>query len=404
MTDPAIVEDMVIPKFLQISTLHSYSAVQLNADETGEAKKMPFGGYIRTRISSQSHKWHWRNVDDPHAIENIDPDLQSVRTRDVVPLRVIQPLRDSGLYGGEVLEAVERAFNVGVYGQHGDDRRKRQALLLGRPEVEFLQKHSSDICAAHKDDPEAAAKAAALLFRDSPDNPQRANIRALKEATRLPGGLAAALFGRMVTSSFASNVEAAIHVAHSLTTHREESESDYFSSVDDLWSLIDDGASSSYLGDTELTSPLFYGYVVVDVAGLVSNTTGCHRSEWLTADRELAATTVECLLWLIATVSPAGKRGGTAGYSRADLVLVEAGDLQPRSLSAAFRTTTTAGVLDAIALLGDRLTKLDVNYGCEETRRYLSLEDATLPGAKRLSMKNLMEWAGGAVRNGGVGR
>lgn len=43
-----------IPKFLQIHTLH------LNRDDSGRAKRLPFGGAVRTRISSQCLKWHWR--------------------------------------------------------------------------------------------------------------------------------------------------------------------------------------------------------------------------------------------------------------------------------------------------------------------------------------------------------
>ena len=348
---------MVTAKFLQISTLHSYSSVLLNRDDTGAAKKIPFGGSIRTRTSSQSLKWHWRNADDPSAIENIDPRLQSVRTRDVVALRVIKPLRESEAYSEELLNAVEKAFHVGVHGKSGADERSRQSLLLGRPEVEFLQEQAASICDAHLDDPEGAAKAAQLLFSNSRDNPQRENLRALKEATVLPGGLAAALFGRMVTSDFVANIEAPIHVAHSLTTHPEESESDYFSSIDDLWVAEDVGFSSSYIGDSELTSGIFYGYVVIDVPGLVSNATGCPRSEWLEADRELPAISVENLVKLIATVSPGAKRGATAPYSYADLVLIEAGDHQPRSLATAFRTTMATGVVEAINILGDRLAQ-----------------------------------------------
>ena len=39
----------------------------------------------------------------------------------------------------------------------------------------------------------------------------------------------------------------------------------------------------------ELTAGLFYGYVVVDVPGLVSNLEGCDaKAEWEGADRTLA--------------------------------------------------------------------------------------------------------------------
>ena len=44
---------MTAPRFLQIHTLHSYPAALLNRDDSGLAKRLPFGGAVRTRISSQ---------------------------------------------------------------------------------------------------------------------------------------------------------------------------------------------------------------------------------------------------------------------------------------------------------------------------------------------------------------
>lgn len=44
-------------KFVQIHTLTSYPAVLLNRDDAGFAKRLPFGGVTRTRISSQCLKY-----------------------------------------------------------------------------------------------------------------------------------------------------------------------------------------------------------------------------------------------------------------------------------------------------------------------------------------------------------
>ena len=55
---------MTTPRFLQIHTLHSYPAALLNRDDSGLAKRMPFGGAVRTRISSQCLKRHWRVAKD----------------------------------------------------------------------------------------------------------------------------------------------------------------------------------------------------------------------------------------------------------------------------------------------------------------------------------------------------
>ena len=73
---------MIKSRFLQIHTLHSYTAALLNRDDSGLAKRLTFGGVSRTRISSQCLKRHWRKAqeldengkiikDDPHALQNL---------------------------------------------------------------------------------------------------------------------------------------------------------------------------------------------------------------------------------------------------------------------------------------------------------------------------------------------
>ena len=147
---------MTTPRFLQIHTLHSYPAALLNRDDSGLAKRMRFGDAVRTRISSQCLKRHWRGKtrrtdsgieyeDREFALQKIDGAVLADRTRNVVDRRVMQPIRDSGEINEEVLRAVEEEFVKGVYGDKakpGNDseaQATRQPLLLGLPEVEFCR-------------------------------------------------------------------------------------------------------------------------------------------------------------------------------------------------------------------------------------------------------------------------
>jgi hypothetical protein len=43
-------------RFLQVHTLMAYTAALLNRNDTGLAKRLPYGGAVRTRISSQCLK------------------------------------------------------------------------------------------------------------------------------------------------------------------------------------------------------------------------------------------------------------------------------------------------------------------------------------------------------------
>ena len=392
---------MPTPRFLQIHTFHSYPAALLNRDDSGLAKRMQFGDAVRTRISSQCLKRHWRVAQDEFAIHNIPDAIAAIRSRNVVERKVIQPLREAGDdIDKTVLDTVETAFNSGVYGERGANRDARQPLLLGLPEVEYLREKAAAICAEHSHDAEAAKKAAEDLF--SVRRGEGRNFAAFRDSARLPGGLEGALFGRMVTSDPGANIDAAVHVAHAFTVHREESESDYFSVVDDL-QRKDEDAGAAHIGDMELTAGLFYGYVVVDVPGLVSNLEGCQADEWQSADKTLAGKVVEHLAHLIATVSPGAKLGSTAPYTCADLMLVEAGSRQPRSLANAFRRPAKAQVDAATGALSGYLGKLDAAYGAKEVRRVMSVEDCEIPQSERVCLDDLAAWAAETVRSGEAG-
>lgn len=401
---------MTAPRFLQIHTLHSYPAALLNRDDSGLAKRMPFGDAVRTRISSQCLKRHWRDpqneMQHEFALHRIPNAVAAVRSRNVVDRGVMQPLREGDQFNADILTAVENALNGEIYAgpkakddakRKAQSRDNRQPLLLGLPEVEYFREKAETICKEHAGDAKAAEKAVKDLFSDK--RGEGKNFWALLDAVRLPAGLEGALFGRMVTSDPGANIDAAVHVAHAFTVHREESESDYFSVVDDLRGE-DEDPGAAHIGDMELTAGLFYGYVVVDVPGLISNLEGCPAEEWKEADRSLAGQVAHNLIHLIATVSPGAKRGSTAPYAYADLMLIEAGSRQPRSLANAFRVPVKAQVESAAQALATEMSGLDGMYGVKEVRRMSSKKDYNIPNADSLCLDDLATWAADAIRSG----
>jgi CRISPR system Cascade subunit CasC len=369
--------------FLQIHSLHGYSAVLLNRDDSGLAKRMTYGDAIRTRISSQCLKRHWRVAEGPYSLRTIDGATAAVRSRETVTRRVIGPLTDAG-HDPKAINAIEAAFQRAVYGSD-KGKTSRQPLLLGEPEVAYLAKQAQEIADAHGNDAQAAEKAAKDWEKNA-----KANMKALRDSSRLPGGIEASLFGRMVTSDVEANIDAPVHVAHAFTVHPEESESDYFTVVDDL-QRVEDEPGADHIGETELTSGLFYGYVVVDRRMLLDN---------LGQDADLAEEVVDRLVRLIATVSPGAKLGSTAPYGYAAWMLVEAGDCQPRSLAEAFRDACEPSVEAAEREARGHLQKLDAAYGTGEARRVMSLNGESMPLAEPLDLSALAQWAGSAVRSG----
>ena len=361
------------PRFLQIHTLSPYTAALLNRDDSGLAKRLPYGGALRTRISSQCLKRHWRTAEDPHALHGIDGAEAAYRSRELVTQMVVAPLRKR--FSKDVVDALESEIQMAVYGDKGTTKKSRQTLLFGAPEISWLTHEAERLAEEAGGDASAASEAVRDWRKEF-----RANIKTMRDSVNLPAGLVSALFGRMVTSDTDANITAPVHVAHAFTVHTEEAESDYFTAVDDL---SGDEPGADTIQETELTSGLFYGYVVVDVPMLLYNIGG---------NTDLAGRVMHNLIYLIAEVSPGAKLGSTAPYGRASFMLLEAGDRQPRSLAEAYRAPCDPTTAPAIEALSRHLMALDETYATGEQRRVMSVADAEVPGATRGSLADLASW------------
>ena len=172
--------------FVQIHSLHGYSAALLNRDDSGLAKRMPYGGCTRTRISSQCLKRHWRKANGEHALTAIDGATEATRSREIVSREVVDKLKGAG-YDAEIVDAVHDEFQMAVYGGKGTD--SRQPLLLGQPEIDYLYEQARALVEGAAS-VEAATKGA-KEWRDG----AKGNLKAMREACQLPGGLVAAMFG-----------------------------------------------------------------------------------------------------------------------------------------------------------------------------------------------------------------
>jgi CRISPR system Cascade subunit CasC len=264
--------------------------------------------------------------------------------------------------------------------------------VIGRPEIEYLLELARRAADGTQDAKEARSRWKELFQGDA-----KKNIQALARGA----GLDAALFGRMVTGDVLARCDAAVHVAHAFTVHPGFFETDYFSAVDDLQDREETG--SGHINTAELTTGLYYGYVVVDLPLLVSNLEGCRTEDWLAADRSLAAEVARRLVHLVATVSPGAKQGATAPYALALAVLAETGDHQPRTLANAYLDAVRGGeglLAASQARLAGHLAGLDAMYGRSTQRRLAAAEppeDLLVAVDSRLSLAQLGEWVAGEV-------
>ena len=319
-------------RFIQIHSLASYPAVLLNRDDSGMAKRLPFGGTTRTRVSSQSLKRHWRFAGEtshedaarvPFSLQSLGLPMGE-RSKDIMKYAVwpADEVAASAVHAS-VCAALENEMVLRLYGDKAADSKTRQALFFGHPEVGYLRSVALEqlalaaaVPALCKPSPEPDKKALKAYADQVKENlkPLRDNLRELA----LGAGLESALFGRMVTSDTASNKDAPIHVAHAFTVHAMERDLDFATAVDDLRNRDESAdAGSAGMFDIELTSGIFYSYVNIDVALLVAN---------LSDNAEHAGAVLGRLVQLIARVSPGAKKGSTAPFAHAEWLMVEAGD------------------------------------------------------------------------------
>jgi CRISPR system Cascade subunit CasC len=317
--------------FLQIHSLTSYHASLLNRDDAGLAKRIPFGGAPRLRISSQCLKRHWREwltaqVNLPNAL----------RTRHFFSRVLKKRLKEDEM---EEQRAHDLTFHLakGLLTAAGEKEAldketlaMKQPVLFGKPEADYLVTLLQEAAQVGDD-------AAARAVIDKQIKEEKKNFRTLLRQAGLGdlmAGLEGALFGRFVTSDVLARVDAPVHVAHAFTTHALDTEVDFFTVVDDLAEEEETGAA--HANDMELGAGIFYSYVVVDVPLLVSNLTGCERQKWPEQVHDSSRIVLDRLIHAIAEISPGAKLGATAPYARAECVVLESGAAQPRSLANAF--------------------------------------------------------------------
>ena len=120
---------MIEPRFLQIHFLAPYAAALLNRDDSGLAKRLPYGGQLRTRVSSQCLKRHWRLADDPHGLHRIAGADAAFRSRETVDRKVFGEWAAGT--AEDVVKPIREAMLTAVYGDKGTDKKSRQTLLLG---------------------------------------------------------------------------------------------------------------------------------------------------------------------------------------------------------------------------------------------------------------------------------
>ena len=323
-------------RFLQLHLLTFYPPANLNRDDTGRPKTAMIGGALRLRLSSQSLKRAWRTSDD---FKTALDGHRGERTQ-----RIGEVIRDHLIAGGmDAATATKIARDI--------------VPVFGKPKVETDTDSTQTEQLVFISTEE---RAAALAMADRAASGEKIEATAAALLRQKDTAADIAMFGRMLADNPDYNREAAVQVAHAITTHKVAIEDDYYVAVDDLKTAAED-AGAGFLGEAGFAAGLFYLYICIDTALLKRNL----------SDEGLAATALSALVRAAATVAPTGKQASFASRARAHYVMAEAGDQTPRTLACAFLKPIGGKnpMDDSVTALRDLRCDMDKAYGACADRR-----------------------------------
>jgi CRISPR system Cascade subunit CasC len=252
---------------IQFHILQNYAPSNLNRDDTGAPKDAMFGGYRRGRISSQCIK---RSIRRSEAFKDaFEKDgLLGIRTRQL-PELLRKELEALGVDPKDIQAIIEPVAKFGRESgkksaeedSDGDDGKE--------PEVETTSKQL--IFLGHSELRPMAEKLLALYKKMDKKWAKLESKDITKElGASAPRSVDIAMFGRMTTSAAFEDVQAAVQVAHAISTNAITQEFDYYTAMDDL--AGDPGAGM--IGDVEFNSSTYYKYFNIHWEGLKANLGG----------------------------------------------------------------------------------------------------------------------------------
>ena len=291
-------------RFVQLHLLTTYPPSNPNRDDLGRPKTARFGNAERMRISSQALK---RAIRTSESFREALAGHMGQRTQRIG--RIIHDrLLEKGADEERAMEIARKVADV-----FGKVKKEKADRPLDLEQLAFVSPEERE---------RALEWAERMLAGEDPDD-----NTLKKEILRHADGAAdIAMFGRMLADDPHYNREAAVQIAHAITTNRVEVESDFYTAVDDL-KVPEEDAGAGFVGELGFGSGVFYIYACVDRDLLMENLGG---------DERLASAALGALVHALATSSPGGKKNSFAHGGRAQYILVEKGNQQPRTLAAAF--------------------------------------------------------------------
>ena len=366
---------MSTKNFVNFHIVMSHSPSCLNRDDMGMQKTAVFGGTRRVRISSQSLKRALRTSD----YYQTHFGTPSERTKQLTLLR--DKYRD--LLKSKFSEGVIDSVLLAVAGvkeiKDLNEKKGTESGAVAAWSVYEIEKYCELYIQLQTEFPDEKA------FQKAWDKEtKKERFEKFNEAFR--NSVDIALSGRMATSGIMTSIDAALAVAHVITTHTVEGDLDWFTAVDDLTQEVGE-TGSAHLDTQEFSAGVFYRYASLNLSQLQKNIGTNDRQE----DLDIAAH----VLHLLATVIPDAKRNSTAADNPADFIFVALSD-QPISLANAFEEpvkSKTGFLKPSIQRLIDYKNRVYQAYELQDREAFFSLHPIEgLESQSFVSLNKLKNW------------
>lgn len=356
--------------FIEFHAIQNMAPSCLNRDDTGAPKDAMFGGTRRARVSSQCLKRAARQMFANSQL--LTNEELGIRTRNIVAL-ISEKLAEQG--NPDSATAVETALKV-VGLSMKKAPQTDYLLFLSQTSVSQL----TDIIKNNM------GELTSEKLKKDPGKHVKGDLKKnIAECISTSRAVDIALFGRMLADRKDFNVDAAVQVAHAISTNSITRESDFFTAVDDFTQA--DEADAGMLGTVEFNSSCLYRYAAVNLDQLVKN---------LGDDRELACKGVAAFLRASAMAIPSGKQNTFAAHTLPEFIGVAVHNTQPISLANAFqkpvwhRDHENGLAAASVEKLQNHLNKLTEAYNLNLGLMAMDLTDAW-EGSTIASLDQLIE-------------
>ncbi|WP_328923133.1 type I-E CRISPR-associated protein Cas7/Cse4/CasC [Streptomyces griseoaurantiacus] len=350
--------------FLDVHALQTVPPSNLNRDDTGAPKTAVYGGVPRARVSSQAWKRAIRTFfKDEHLL---DPSELGVRTKKVVELLADRITElDASPQGEEALALADETVKATGLKTEIPKRKSDQAKETSGPAPAPETKYLVFLSARQLDGlARLALEGAADITGFFKDKKNKDRVREIADTRH---SVDIALFGRMVADASDINVDAAVQVAHALSVHRVENESDYYTAVDD--ENTDEETGAGMIGTVDFNSATLYRYAALGVHKLADNLgQGLREDEPRT---EPVRRAVEAFVHSFVASLPTGKINTFGHHTHPDAVVVKLRTTRPVSFVAAFeepvRSDGGGHLREACDRLAAYVPDIERAYGDQET-------------------------------------